>query len=337
MPNLPALHTSKPTDLLFFPGDSRAVTNRLTHYFQWVQETGRQWHDPDLAAYRDYLLQRVTPGSAASILSTIRARYDWLLKQNWFLLMLTEAASAEFSDRDPSIMANQKLLMISNAIEAINSRVKVTTVQDEADETFIRLSVAQASRLVQSVPTDTPDGIRDKFIVALLLATGVRAEELLWVQVADLRVRYGGRLSLSIPKGKGNKSRIIPYGEMESVLILGDQWMQVAGIKEGHVFRSILRQKDKTKPPAFRGRLTYNGLLHILSQYAVVIEGEMVSLNPHDYRRTYARIQYEAGTDPVAIQQNLGHQDFKTTLRYIGALDGGKRAGKAYIDFGVGV
>ena len=225
--------------------------------------------------------------------------------------------------------------MIKNAIESINSRVKVMTVQDETDEAFIRLSAAQASRLVQGIKTDTPDGVRDKFMVALLLATGIRAEELLNIQVDDLRTRYGGKLALRIRKGKGNKARSIPYGELESVLILGDQWMKLAGITSGYVFRSVLRQKDKTKAPVFRGRLTYNGLLHILTQYPIILEGEMVTLNPHDYRRTYARIQYEAGTDPVAIQQNLGHSEFKTTLRYIGALDGAKRAGKAYIDFGV--
>ena len=54
---------------------------------------------------------------------------------------------------------------------------------------------------------------------------------------------------------------------------------------------------------------------------------------PHDLRRTYARRLYDAGTALVAIQQNLGHADVKTTLGYMGELDAEQRTPPAIYSF----
>jgi len=56
-------------------------------------------------------------------------------------------------------------------------------------------------------------------------------------------------------------------------------------------------------------------------------------VTPHDLRRTYARRLYEGGLDVVAIQQNLGHADLKTTLGYIGTLDADRRRAPAVYNF----
>jgi integrase len=52
-----------------------------------------------------------------------------------------------------------------------------------------------------------------------------------------------------------------------------------------------------------------------------MIDGELRKVNPHDLRRTYARRLYEAGMDLLAIRDNLGHADSRTTLKYIGTMD----------------
>jgi integrase len=71
----------------------------------------------------------------------------------------------------------------------------------------------------------------------------------------------------------------------------------------------------------------------LLARYRVEVDGARVHVKPHDLRRTYARRQYEAGLDLVALQQNLGHQDTRTTLGYIGNLDGDARKGKDVFRF----
>ena len=65
---------------------------------------------------------------------------------------------------------------------------------------------------------------------------------------------------------------------------------------------------------------------NIVSKYPVMNDdGAMMTVHPHDLRRTYARRLYEAGVDLVAISQNLGHASTRTTLIYIGELDADKR------------
>lgn len=59
--------------------------------------------------------------------------------------------------------------------------------------------------------------------------------------------------------------------------------------------------------------------------------GEPINRAPHDLRRTYAKLQYDVGMETIAMQQNLGHDDLKTTLKYIGKLDSAKRHGKLAI------
>ena len=91
----------------------------------------------------------------------------------------------------------------------------------------------------------------------------------------------------------------------------------MAGIRDGPVFRGFYRDGQTVRP----GRLTVRAVQDVLGAYPIVVDGTLVTVKPHDCRRTYARRLYEAGADVVAIQQNLGHGDLKTTLAYIGALD----------------
>jgi integrase len=138
----------------------------------------------------------------------------------------------------------------------------------------------------------------------------------------------------------------VPYGELEWVLAIVDKWREGAGIDQGPVFRGFYKGHRKVCPGNRKlrpGRLSVRAVAYIVGAYPVRIGGEMVSVKPHDLRRTYARRLYDAGFDLVAIQQNLGHADVKTTLGYIGELDAGKRRPPAIYQFdlkslnGVGV
>ena len=81
--------------------------------------------------------------------------------------------------------------------------------------------------------------------------------------------------------------------------------------------------KDLLVKPSFVER-NLGFLEHVASTthgIAAMVGGELVTVHPHDLRRTYARRCYDAGMDILAIQQNLGHADHKTTLKYIGVSD----------------
>jgi integrase len=121
----------------------------------------------------------------------------------------------------------------------------------------------------------------------------------------------------------------VPYGDLDWVLAIVDKWLAAAGIPGGAVFRGIWKGGKKLR----RGRLSLRAVQYIITSYPVMVDGELVSVRPHDLRRTYARRLYEAGMDLVAIQQNLGHADLATTLGYIGALDVDKRRAPAVYSF----
>ena len=102
--------------------------------------------------------------------------------------------------------------------------------------------------------------------------------------------------------------------------------------RAGPVLRGLYKGGRRLRP----GRLSVRAVQYILASYPIMVDGELVQVRPHDCRRTYARRLYEAGVDLVAIQQNLGHADIKTTLGYVGTLDADKRRAPAIYSFDLG-
>lgn len=66
--------------------------------------------------------------------------------------------------------------------------------------------------------------------------------------------------------------------------------------------------------------ITVRAIQDVLNRDPYNIGGVLRTINPHDTRRSYAKILYAAGVPIMAIQQNLGHKDHKVTARYIGNL-----------------
>ena len=317
-------------------GAGKDAASRLRQFETWLAGTGRSWLRPDLAAYRDHLLDRLSPASAAAHLSTIRGRYRRIIADNHTRDTLYDLAVARLTQTGQAdTPANRKafvdetLTRLGNEIAPVNAPVAVVVSQDRPDNGFVRLSREQASALLAAPGTKTLKGLRDTAILAVMLCTGVREQELVNLDVADLRQRLGGELALHVREGKGCKERLIPYGGMSWALAVVDKWLQRVGIVEGAVFRGFYRGGRAARP----GRLTARSVQRVVGRYPVMVEGKPTRVKPHDLRRTYARRLYDMRVDLVAIQQNLGHSDLKTTLHYIGALDVEKRRPPSAYDF----
>jgi site-specific recombinase XerD len=327
------------TNSLIFHSTSHAIIipsgavkdelHRLRRFVRWLDDTSHTWFEPDLAAYRDYLVERgLTPTSIRAHLSTIRGRYKSLLRDNAFrehLYTLTPVVSPA----EKKAFVDELVTRLQNATHPGSVPVKVSTSQDKPDNAHIRLTSEQANTLLNAPSVDSLHGLRDTAIVALLLCTGLREAELCALNVADLRQRLGGALALHVRQGKGAKERLVPYGSLEWVLAIVDTWLQAAAITQGAVFHGFYKGNRRLRS----SRLTERAAQDILDAYPVMIDGRAVRLNPHDLRRTYARRLYEAHVDLLAIQQNLGHSDSKTTLGYIGQLDSGARRPPAVYSF----
>jgi len=324
-----------PAAALSLAGRDKDTRHRMGRFSRWLSATGQRWHEPDLAAYRDFLLAGNSPATVKAHLSTVRSFYRQLMASNTTREALYTLARQQDPDAGPAdqkALVDELLARMGNALEPAASAVKVKTSQDRADSDQVRLTAAQANALLAAPGVTTPQELRDTATLALLLCTGVREAELCALDVGDLRQRLGGELALHVRSGKGCKERLIPYGDLSWVLAIVDRWLAVAGVSGGPVLRGFYKGGALLRP----GRLSTRAVQNILASYPVMLDGELAIVKPHDCRRTYARRLYDAGLPPVAIQQNLGHSNLKTTLGYIGPLDARTRRAPAIYSFDLG-
>ena len=314
--------------------------HRLTTFAAWLDGSKAHWAQPDLKAYADYLQtayigrngKPLAPSSVSSHLSTIRGRYQMLLKDNAVRDTLYRAAANVEGAANKKAHVDEVLTRIANGIDPAAAKVEVITAQDTPDEKHLRLTRQQANTLM-TAPERRRDNtplmmLRDTALIVLALCTGLREMELCALDVADLRQHYGGELALHVRRGKGAKARMIPYGDLDWCLVYVDTWLNAVGITDGAVFRGFWRGGKVVRP----NRLTVRAVNQIFDRYPITINGQPTVVRPHDCRRTYARRAWEEGTKTEVIQQNLGHADVKTTLGYIGAFDGQQRRTPALYD-----
>lgn len=312
-------------------GATGDVLHRLGKYAAYLDTTGAAWHEVNLAAYRDHLLaEGLTPSSVSAHLSTVRGRLRRLLREPATRDAIISKAAYSMPDAslsDVLALANEKIERIKGALDPDAARVKTETVQDRVDSEHVRLTPHQAGDLANAPGTHDLQGLRDTALIALMLATGIRAAEAAALEVKDLRQRKDGKLALHVRHGKGNKTRAVPYGALDGALVLVDAWMQRAGIESGRVFRSM------DNSGALYDAMSTRAIERMYDRYPIVIDGKRRTVKPHDIRRTYARNQYLAGMPILAISENLGHASTETTRGYIGGEDMERRAGRAYVTF----
>ncbi len=177
------------------------------------------------------------------------------------------------------------------------------------------LSMDEVDRLIGTPDTSQPRGLRDRALIELLYATGLRVSEMVNLRQQDLNLESGYLTCF----GKGRKQRLVPIGDEASA------WL-TRYIKEG---RPALLNK-KASPRLFvnaRGGtgLTRVGFWKILKEHGKQA-GLARTLSPHVLRHSFATHLLERGADLRAIQMMLGHSDLSTTQIYTHILDARLRA-----------
>jgi integrase/recombinase XerD len=166
------------------------------------------------------------------------------------------------------------------------------------------LTYAEVERLLQAPDTNTPLGKRDAALLELLYATGMRASEIVHLTLNDINT-MGGYVKV---KGKGDKERLVPVGDMASVqlddYLLEGRPRLVRGRHATHVFVNRAAQG-----------LTRQGLWKIVKRY--VQEATLTThVSPHTLRHSFATHLLEGGIDLRSLQHMLGHTDISTTQIY---------------------
>jgi len=173
------------------------------------------------------------------------------------------------------------------------------------------LAIEEIDRLLAQPDVGTPGGLRDRALIELLYATGMRVSELIGLRPADVNLEA----SYLTCTGKGQKQRIVPIGE-EAALWVGKY------LREARP--ALLRKRTSTRLFVnARGGgqgLTRVGFWKILKGYARKT-GLKSTISPHMLRHSFATHLLERGADLRAIQMMLGHADLSTTQIYTHVLE----------------
>jgi integrase/recombinase XerD len=178
------------------------------------------------------------------------------------------------------------------------------------------LTPEEVDRLLATPDVATPRGLRDRALIELLYATGLRVSELLALRPQDVNLEAGYLTTM----GKGRKERLVPIGDEAA------RWVA----RYGREARAPLLGR-RTSPRLFvnaRGGgvgLSRMGFWKLLAAYGRQA-GLTSGLSPHVLRHSFATHLLDRGADLRAIQMMLGHADLSTTQIYTHVLDARLRA-----------
>jgi integrase/recombinase XerD len=175
------------------------------------------------------------------------------------------------------------------------------------------LSFEDVDNLLKSPNLQSGLGLRDKAMLEVLYASGLRVSELIKLRVSQLDMEVGYLRTF----GKGSKERIVPIGAVAKRAvqnyILNSRPALASNQKDGRIAEELFITR--------RGRgMTRQGFWKLLKGY-VNKENVRASVSPHTLRHAFATHLLERGADLRSVQQMLGHSDISTTQIYTHILE----------------
>lgn len=258
-----------------------AYRNDLAGFSGWLAGNNSQLVSVSTGDVQHYLASKFEHGykgrSSARLLSTLRRFYAWLL-------------------RDKRINEDPTRLLESPKAE----RPLPVSLNEE-----------QVENLLNAPDTTEDVGYRDRAMLELLYATGLRVSELVNLQLTQVSVEPGVLRIM----GKGNKERLVPVGEIAL------DWLAAY---LNHVRPSLLQNKPATNAVFVTrrgGAMTRQAFWYMIKRHAVTAGIEPDKLSPHTLRHAFATHLLNHGADLRVVQMLLGHSDISTTQIYTHVAD----------------
>jgi len=251
-----------------------AYRRDLTLLADWLaRERGRALVDASETDLREYAVARHAGSAATSAnrrLTVFRRFFRWTVRE-------------QLRDSDPTLK-----------LDAARQPLRVPK----------SLSEAQVEALLAAPDVETPLGLRDRAMLELLYASGLRVSEL--VLLRTVRVSFSeGTLHVA---GKGSKERLVPFGEEAR------SWIE-RYVREARAAILAGRASDALFVTARGGPMTRQMFWKRIKAHALAA-GIAVPLSPHTLRHAFATHLLNHGADLRTVQMLLGHADISTTTIY---------------------
>ena len=252
-----------------------AYRRDLRQLSEWIEKKGRDLLQIQRQDLTQYLSDRLTDGlgarSAARMLSSLRSFYRYQLREHRIHV-------------DPTLRIDSPKL---------GRPLPVT------------LSESDVEKLLAAPDASTPLGLRDRTMLELLYASGLRVSELVSLNIADMNLRAG----VVRVMGKGSKERLVPMGEEALAWIHRYMSEARSDLLKGHLAAQVVF-------PSQQGRvMTRQTFWHRIKIHAATA-GIRGKLSPHTVRHAFATHLINHGADLRVVQLLLGHSDLSTTQIY---------------------
>ncbi len=252
-----------------------AYRRDLAGFEQWLREARSRGLDEaldgDIEAWFAARHAQTRPSTANRRLATLRRYYAWAL-------------------RHQRVAADPCLNMV-----AARQPLRVPKA----------LSESQVEALLQAPALHTPRGLRDRAMLELLYATGLRVSELVGIAALDVSLSDG---VVRVVQGKGGKDRLVPLGAEAA------HWLQ-RYLTEARPALVGPRASVALFVTARAAAMTRQSFWLLIKKYAV-IAGVRAPLSPHVLRHAFATHLLNHGADLRVVQMLLGHADISTTQIY---------------------
>jgi integrase/recombinase XerC len=251
----------------------RNYTSDLLEFFDFVTGQGvESLKDVNKQTLRAYIAHLMEQGKAKSSiarkLSAIRSFYRYLMRE-----------------------------------EVISASPVATTVSPKLDKRLPSfLTVDEAKRLVESPDISQPQGQRDRALLELLYASGLRVSELVGMNVEQINLAT-------------NEIRVWGKGSKERVVLIGTPAANALSVymSDGRPCLLGMKKNNALFVNRYGGRLAARRVQKILQKYARTINKKV---HPHVLRHTFATHLLDGGADLKVVQELLGHADLSSTQIY---------------------
>ena len=256
------------------PHTRSAYRSDLAHFNAWLAQRGLELPQIGREAILDHLAWRLNEGykarSTARFISGLRGFYRFLLREGLIAA-------------DPTLQVD--LPQLGRPLPK-------------------SLSEADVEALLAAPELDDPIGLRDRAMLEVLYACGLRVSELIGLTLEQVNLRQGVLRVV----GKGSKERLVPLGE-EAIA-----WIERYS-KEARPFLLDGKPSDVLFPSLRGAQMTRQTFWHRIKHQARVA-GIAKSLSPHTLRHAFATHLLNHGADLRVVQMLLGHSDLSTTQIY---------------------